>query len=638
MSISVKVNFESQSVTNVGRVEISSIGGPIPSPNLYFERNILDRSRIELGFSGPTTFRLLGTVVLGQTWIYKYEIIEGPENGTSTQDVGGDLQGQLPNPQVIGIRGNNISADPPVDGNMLLFNSGEWEPGNLDGDVVGNADNTIVSGIRGVEVSSEQPTNRDILVYSAESGRFELERLSTVPALSSTQYVYVSESGSDESGDGTINNPYRNVSRALSDCPDNFIGTIAFVVRIIAPYTGPGFTYECGVKSVGETGFGVIAIESWAPENVNEISDPRFIEEQVVVALSGEQTNQFSPVIYRVPQGSVSDSQSGKIVRIFRNGVEVGRGILGGVLIGDNDDTIYVVHRHPTSNVPWSQQAGDEIRICDLSVNLTSQIRISASTGVLVHLTGIRAISSGQTLFLLGGQIRTQMCRFIATTANGAAMMLSPLSIIQSVYSSASLFWMDPTDAILTNFCGQYIGNTHSSETKIGLWVNTGFAAPIGSVIEGQVLIGLDGFYAMNTNFIRGHVFSTDGTISIAFGVVFWGRPDQPINRPCMDLLLTKISQGSRSNGVHIWYYDSGWNPNFPIALMESCNVVNTLRFRSVNGSVTLNGPVYELTNGNYKIAGAEVVGGTHDITLGSVNINFSDIPEVDVPTLTRVV
>ena len=50
------------------------------------------------------------------------------------------------------------------------------------------------------------------------------------PVFKETQYVYVSPSGSDETGDGTRDNPWKTIQKAVNESPDSSHGSVAYAI------------------------------------------------------------------------------------------------------------------------------------------------------------------------------------------------------------------------------------------------------------------------------------------------------------------------------------------------------------------------------------------------------------------------
>src|SRR5687767_2522624 len=75
----------------------------------------------------------------------KEEIVQGPATPTGTAS--GDLGGNYPNPSVMKLQGNAVSATAPASGQTLIWNGSTnlWEPGMIAGAGIWSASGNNIS-------------------------------------------------------------------------------------------------------------------------------------------------------------------------------------------------------------------------------------------------------------------------------------------------------------------------------------------------------------------------------------------------------------------------------------------------------------------------------------------------------------
>jgi len=87
---------------------------------------------------------------------------EGPPRGRA----GGDLAGDYPDPEVVGLRGREISSTSPDNNSILVYESSRWNPVEPGGDVAGEVADLEVVGLRGRELATTTPRSGYALVYT----------------------------------------------------------------------------------------------------------------------------------------------------------------------------------------------------------------------------------------------------------------------------------------------------------------------------------------------------------------------------------------------------------------------------------------------------------------------------------------
>lgn len=87
---------------------------------------------------------------------------------------GGDLSGTYPNPIVVGLQGNPVSATPPTNNQVLTWNGANWAPANNQNwSVIGNANTTPVTNFLGTTDGTDLAirTNNTEIMRVTASGR-----------------------------------------------------------------------------------------------------------------------------------------------------------------------------------------------------------------------------------------------------------------------------------------------------------------------------------------------------------------------------------------------------------------------------------------------------------------------------------
>jgi hypothetical protein len=119
--------------------------------------------------ASPSTNQVLGWN--GTFWIPTSLPSSLPPSGAA----GGNLSGTYPNPVVVALQNNPVSATSPTTGQVLEWNGSVWIPATVSGsfsaggDLSGSSTNQTVIGIQGVAITSSAPSSNQVLVASSPS-------------------------------------------------------------------------------------------------------------------------------------------------------------------------------------------------------------------------------------------------------------------------------------------------------------------------------------------------------------------------------------------------------------------------------------------------------------------------------------
>jgi hypothetical protein len=452
--------------------------------------------------------------------------------------------------------------------------------------------------------------------------------------------AFVSQTGSDATGDGTFANPYATVARALRDAPAAIAAPqIAFRVNIIPPYSGPGFIFDHPFATAAETSdavttdFSAITVESYFDAANTGVGDPRFVQLLgPVVSSAGATFN--GHVSYTVPTGSVPNANVGRIVRVFRAGAEVGRGVLAQVDVAAND-TLYIARASSTS---WVPAAGDEIYICRHAVVLTSSVKLGTMEAQSrFYLLGVEVISSSFVSSLdLRGRAFVAMCRF-EQGANTASVTVAPYGDLAGLRASTDLPWMTGVEPLLLSTAGGFL-------TKPGTLTNLfiqGSCELRGHVIDTESAaetVTAQAVFSMSQMWMLGRARATRSSLITGLtNVVFGGRPSAPVALPALDLLGSDCA----TNGTNwvVIYNPNGFAAGQNVVRAQRARVSNSIQVNGFYGAAALASPVHNaLTFAEIRVLAGNITGPAgQDVQAGATLAAFGGIPIVDAATLTRI-
>lgn len=464
-----------------------------------------------------------------------------------------------------------------------------------------------------------------------------------VPAttLTTTTERFVSQAGSDTSGDGTLANPYATVARALRDAPITIVAPqIAFRVNIIAPYSGPGFVFDYPFETATETNnvvtmdFSAITVESYFDAANTGVGDPRFTQILgPVVSSAGATFN--GHVSYTVPTGSVPNANVGRIARVFRAGVEVGRGVLAQVDVAASD-TLFIARASSTS---WAPAAGDEVYICQHAVVLTSSVKIGImGAQSRFYLMGVEVRSSSFVSSLdLRGRAFVAMCRF-EQSVDTASVTIAPYGDLTGLRTNTDLPWMTGTEPLLLSTAGGFLTKSGAVVTNLfiqgscelrGHVIDTGLAAETATA---------QAVFSMSQMWMRGKARATRSSLVTGLAnVVFGGIPSAPVAQPALELLGSDCA----TNGADwtVIYNPNGFAAGQNVVRAQRARVSNRIQVNGFYGAAALAVPVHNaLTFAEIRMLAGNITGPAgQDVQAGATLAAFGGVPIVEAATLTRI-
>lgn len=167
------------------------VGASVLSPYLGFRLPNTDEQREFVGGWGDATYTALRALEDGYATVAA---------ATGTGSVSGDLYGTLPDPIVVGLRGNPISSTPPASGQALAWNGSAWTPTTVSisvasGDLSGTWPDITVAKLQGKNIANPLlPTNSQVLAWNGITEVWE----PTDPGIPAAHHDTHENGGSDE--------------------------------------------------------------------------------------------------------------------------------------------------------------------------------------------------------------------------------------------------------------------------------------------------------------------------------------------------------------------------------------------------------------------------------------------------------
>lgn len=158
-----------------------------------------------------------------------------PKGKQESQDVGGDLSGTTGAATVIALQGKSVSTNVPAAGQGLLWSTTTgWTPTDITVNVSSiTGILPVINGGTGLDKSGTDATK---YLKSDGADGFVMATV-PVPSISSSRALYVAETGDDTTGDGSINRPFKTITKAQT------IADTYAALTPVAIYLAPG-TYD----------------------------------------------------------------------------------------------------------------------------------------------------------------------------------------------------------------------------------------------------------------------------------------------------------------------------------------------------------------------------------------------------------
>lgn len=463
--------------------------------------------------------------------------------------------------------------------------------------------------------------------------------------------VFVASGGDDDSGDGTLNDPYATIARALRDRQGLADTGVAFRVQVVAPYTGPGFLFEevnpviAVSTALGTSRTGSISVEAYYDSALIGVSDPRFTVEVGPITSSAASIFNVVYPSYTVPTGSFTDSHIGKVIRVFRGGSEVGRGTLATIVTGASD-VVYITQSRQTSPaVTWNPTAGDVLYACEYRVVLTSPVVISCGEKNHFLLSGLKIQVAGldytaNVLTVYGGMVRTAGIRLISTDSSYGLEVRRGGTLLSQYNGTTAAPWMNTTERAFSFMSGGFV--THGSTSTSYASFITGTVSLAGYALNNKTYVTDFGHMYLLGTWFRGQLLAGPGSKIDQGGddsiVVFGGDRTTPYIQPPFWLDSTRIGYLG-GGGQRIIVDTAGYSPGLPMVSVRRSTFSSKFVFDGFAGAVSITSPVMVVE----EFSSAAISEGTitgplgQDVRAGTTYAAFAGLPIVDAPTLTRI-
>lgn len=464
--------------------------------------------------------------------------------------------------------------------------------------------------------------------------------------------VFVAQAGSDTTGDGTESRPYATVTRALRDRKPLAAPGIAFRVQVVAPYTGPGFSFESLLPTVEVTSASttsrppVICVESHFDAELAGVSDPRFVVEVGPITASAASVVNTMFIAYTVPTGSFTDAHIGKVVRVFRAGAEVGRGTLAHIITGGSDVVYLSQVRSSGPSAAWAPAASDLLYACEHTVVFNSPVRISAGERTWFLLAGCKvevlgsAFGAEYGITLLSGISILANVRVLNTSANrdeGLYIHQGAQATISYVPSTVAS-WMDATERTFVFMAGGYVDGG-AAVTDYGTVIR-GRCALSGWVFNQKTAVLGRGSISTGGMWFRGQLLiGAGGQLDPESPCVFGGNRASPYAQ--VPLYLEGCIIGNEHGYVINFMVDTlGYASGLSMCIVKKATFTSQLSFSGIAGSATITAPVIRADDfANVVTAAGNITNSTlgQDVQAGTTYAAFAGLPITDATTLTRI-